>query len=111
MPPLLRRIAVVLALPVALIATWWFTSAGSQNFYFPPLQTILDTFAKLWFSSQAIPNVLPSLARFSVGYLAAAFLGIAIGVPVGASRDFAQRARAGARIFARHPAAGIWCRC
>jgi len=85
-PAPLRRITVTLALPVALIATWWFTSAGSQNFYFPPLQTILDTFAKLWFSAQAIPNVLPSLARFSMGYLAAAFLGIAIGVPVGASR-------------------------
>jgi ABC-type nitrate/sulfonate/bicarbonate transport system permease component len=85
LPPL-RRVTVMLALPAALIATWWFTSAGSQNFYFPPLQTILGTFARLWFSSQAIPNVLPSLARLSVGYLAAAFLGIAIGIPVGASR-------------------------
>jgi len=86
LPPL-RRVTVMLALPAALIATWWFTSAGSQNFYFPPLQTILGTFARLWFSSQAIPNVLPSLARLSVGYLAAAFLGIAIGIPVGASRN------------------------
>ena len=86
-PSLFRRIAVMLALPVALIATWWFASADSQNFYFPPLRTILQTFSKLWFSSQATQNVVPSLVRFSIGYLAAGLLGIAIGIPVGASRN------------------------
>jgi ABC-type nitrate/sulfonate/bicarbonate transport system permease component len=85
--PLPRRIAVALALPVTLIAAWWITSAGSENFYFPPLQTIVQTFGKLWFSPHALSDVVPSLWRFSVGYLAAAFLGIAIGVPVGASRN------------------------
>jgi len=85
--PLVRRLTVVLALPVALVATWWFASAGSQSFYFPPLQTILQTFLKLWFSPQAVEKVAPSLARFSIGYLAAALLGIAIGVSVGASRN------------------------
>jgi len=87
MPSLPRRIAVMLALPVALIAAWWFASAGSQNFYFPPLRTIVETFGKLWFSPQAIHNIAPSLVRFSIGYIAAAFLGIAIGIPVGASRN------------------------
>ena len=86
-PSLIRRIVVMLALPVVLIATWWFASAGSQNFYFPPLRTILETFAKLWFSPQATQNVVPSLVRFSVGYLAAGLLGVAIGIPVGASRN------------------------
>ena len=87
LPPLPRRIAVALALPVTLFAAWWITSADSQSFYFPPLQTILQTFGKLWFSPQALSNVVPSLWRFSVGYLAAALLGIAIGIPVGASRN------------------------
>jgi ABC-type nitrate/sulfonate/bicarbonate transport system permease component len=82
-----RRIVVMLALPVVLIATWWFASAGSQNFYFPPLRTIAETFGKLWFSPQSIHNIAPSLVRFSIGYIAAAFLGIAIGIPVGASRN------------------------
>jgi ABC-type nitrate/sulfonate/bicarbonate transport system permease component len=82
-----RRIAVVLALPAVLIAAWWITSADSQSFYFPPLQTILQTFGKLWFSAQALANIVPSLWRFSVGYLAAALLGIAIGVPIGLSRN------------------------
>jgi len=83
----LRRAAVTLALPVALVATWWFTSAGSQNFYFPSLQSILQTFGKLWFSANALHDVVPSLLRLSVGYIAAALLGIAIGIPVGASRN------------------------
>lgn len=87
LPELSRRIAVTLALPVALIATWWFTSEGSQNFYFPSLRTILETFGKLWFSPQSMHNVVPSLVRFSIGYAAAALLGIAIGIPVGASRN------------------------
>jgi ABC-type nitrate/sulfonate/bicarbonate transport system permease component len=87
LPPLPRRVAVALALPVTLIAAWWITSADSQSFYFPPLQTILQTFGKLWFSAQGLSDVAPSLWRFSVGYLAAAFLGIVIGIPVGASRN------------------------
>jgi ABC-type nitrate/sulfonate/bicarbonate transport system permease component len=87
MPSLPRRVVVALALPVTLIAAWWITSADSQSFYFPPLQTILQTFGKLWFSPHALSDVGPSLWRFSVGYLAAAFLGIVIGIPVGASRN------------------------
>jgi ABC-type nitrate/sulfonate/bicarbonate transport system permease component len=87
MSSLPRRVLVALALPVTLIAVWWITSADSQSFYFPPLQTILQTFGRLWFSAHALSNIVPSLWRFSVGYLAAAFLGIAIGVPVGASRN------------------------
>jgi ABC-type nitrate/sulfonate/bicarbonate transport system permease component len=86
-PPLPRRIAVVLALPAVLIAAWWITSADSQSFYFPPLQAILQTFGKLWFSSQALADIVPSLWRFAVGYLVAALLGIAIGVPIGLSRN------------------------
>jgi ABC-type nitrate/sulfonate/bicarbonate transport system permease component len=84
---LTRRVAVFLALPVALVATWWIASADSQSFYFPPLRTILQTFVKLWFSQEALQNVVPSLLRFAMGYFAAALLGIAIGIPVGASRN------------------------
>jgi ABC-type nitrate/sulfonate/bicarbonate transport system permease component len=84
---LARRLAAMLALPAALFAAWWFASAGSENFYFPPLQTILRTFATVWFSPQAMHNVVPSLVRLSIGYGAAAVLGIALGIPIGASRN------------------------
>jgi ABC-type nitrate/sulfonate/bicarbonate transport system permease component len=84
---LARRAGIVLGLPAVLIAAWWLTSAGSESFYFPPLATILQTFVKLWLSPQAVPNVVPSLLRFAVGYFAAAVIGIAIGIPVGSSRN------------------------
>ena len=35
---ILRRGAVMLGLPVVLIAIWWIASAGSESFYFPPLR-------------------------------------------------------------------------
>src|SRR5579871_341948 len=84
---LARRAAVVLALPLALFAAWWLSSAGSQSFYFPPLRTILQTFVRLWLSPDAMANVVPSLVRFAIGYLASALLGIACGIPIGASRN------------------------
>ncbi|HUC51797.1 MAG TPA: ABC transporter permease subunit [Xanthobacteraceae bacterium] len=87
---LARRAGIVLALPAALIALWWVTSAGSDSFYFPPLATILHTFVTLWLSPDAIPNVVPSLIRFAVGYFAAGLIGIAVGIPVGASRKLRQ---------------------
>ena len=94
-------------LPVVLIAAWWITSADSQSFYFPPLQTIVQTFVELWFSPQALvqrgakPGAL--LHRLSRG-----------GIPRHRHRrsdrrlaQSAQRARAGAGIPARHSAAGV----
>ena len=88
MPPLPRRVAVALALPVTLIATWWFTSAGQPELLFPAAaDDPARPSASCGFRRRRCPNVVPSLWRFSVGYLAAAFLGIAIGIPVGASRN------------------------
>lgn len=83
---LLRVLTLALALPIVLVAVWWFASAGSENFYLPPLQKILTTFADLWFSARLAQDVLPSLVRLAIGYLLAVVLGIAIGVPVGSSR-------------------------
>jgi len=82
----IRSLTIMLTLPAALVTTWWFISAGSQNFYFPPLQTILQTFLKVWLSPEALQNVIPSINRFFVGYLAAALLGLTVGIPIGASR-------------------------
>jgi ABC-type nitrate/sulfonate/bicarbonate transport system permease component len=86
MSAILRRIVIAGALPLVLIAAWWLASAGSQSFYFPPLQTILGNFIGLWHSPDAMGNVVSSLTRFFSGYFIAVALGIAIGIPVGASR-------------------------
>src|ERR1019366_8087145 len=83
---ILRQAGLTLGLPVALLAAWWIASAGSANFYFPPLQTIAQTFVEVWVSPRIFDDVIPSLARLAAGYLAAVALGLAIGIPIGLSR-------------------------
>jgi ABC-type nitrate/sulfonate/bicarbonate transport system permease component len=83
---LCRKAGLALGLPVALLAAWWIVSAGSANFFFPPLQTIAQTFVEVWVSSRIFDDVLPSLLRLAAGYLAAVCLGLVIGIPIGLSR-------------------------
>lgn len=83
---IIKQLFLIFALPAVLVAIWWFASAGSKSFYFPPLDTIIDKFGPTWFAGRMQSDVVPSLIRLAIGYLAAAALGVAIGVPVGASR-------------------------
>jgi ABC-type nitrate/sulfonate/bicarbonate transport system permease component len=82
----LRRIATVVAVPVALLAVWWVMSAQSTSYYLPPLSKILSTFDDVWFNQRFLDDVVPSLLRLLVGFSLALVLGIALGVLVGSSR-------------------------
>jgi ABC-type nitrate/sulfonate/bicarbonate transport system permease component len=82
----LGRVALALALPVALFAVWWIASTGSQNFYYPPLKDILATFGEVWTGEQLRTDVLPSLGRLGLGYAIALVGGIALGVLIGSLR-------------------------
>jgi ABC-type nitrate/sulfonate/bicarbonate transport system permease component len=82
----LQRIAVVLGLPVILVVTWWYASADSTNFFWPPLQRILKAFGDTWTGERLRQEVLPSLTRLIVGYLAALVLGVILGVLIGTRR-------------------------
>jgi ABC-type nitrate/sulfonate/bicarbonate transport system permease component len=82
----LRRLAATLGLPALLIATWWWTSDSSTNFYLPPLRQILVAFADVWIGDRFTADVLPSLARLAAGYLIAAVSGIGAGVLIGQFR-------------------------
>lgn len=86
MTEVLRRTVTVLGLPIALIAAWWVASAGSTDFYRPPLSRIFAAFAETWFGRRLLDDVSPSLARLAVGYLAALVVGIVLGVAIGSSR-------------------------
>jgi ABC-type nitrate/sulfonate/bicarbonate transport system permease component len=83
---IVRSIGLALGLPAVLLLAWWIASAGSANFYFPPLQTIVQMFVEVWVSARIFDDVLPSLARLSAGYLGAVALGLLIGIPIGLSR-------------------------
>ncbi|QNP68083.1 ABC transporter permease [Streptomyces roseirectus] len=82
----LRRVLLAVTLPVALLATWWFASAGSTDFYLPPLETILEKFTEVWTPDRLRSDVVPSLLRLTAGYLLATAVGIALGLAVGTHR-------------------------
>jgi ABC-type nitrate/sulfonate/bicarbonate transport system permease component len=80
-----KRTGLVLGLPIVLLAVWWFGSAGSTDFYRPPLRRILVAFRDTWFGRRIVDDVLPSLARLAVGYSAAFVVGVALGTAIGLS--------------------------
>jgi len=80
---MIRRLLLVLGLPVVLFTTWYLASADSENFYAPPLEQILGAFADTWTLDRLRADVLPSVARLGAGYLLAAVIGIAAGVAIG----------------------------
>lgn len=79
----LRRLAVVLALPVLLFGVWWFLSDDSKSFYLPPLRRIFGVFERTW-SPRLTSDVLPSIARLLLGYTGAVIAGVGLGIPLGA---------------------------
>jgi ABC-type nitrate/sulfonate/bicarbonate transport system permease component len=83
---MIRRLLLVLALPVVLFVVWFVATDGSQNFYVPPLRTILTAFADTWTPARLRADVLPSLARLVVGYLLAVLIGVGVGVLIGERR-------------------------
>ena len=51
-----------------LVAIWWFASANSTNFYFPPLSQILDEFVEIWFFEGIKTEIWPSVQRLALGF-------------------------------------------
>jgi ABC-type nitrate/sulfonate/bicarbonate transport system permease component len=80
-----RRTVTALALPIAILAAWWFVSAGSTNYQWPPLSKILKAFQDTWTLDRFRSDVFPSLIRLGLGYLVALVVGIAVGVLIGGS--------------------------
>ncbi|GAB6903314.1 ABC transporter permease [Kineosporia succinea] len=78
-----RRVAAALLVPSVLVGLWWVLTAGSTNFFWPPLSTVLRAFPDTWFGERIGTDVLPSVARLTAGYLAAVVLGVAAGVAIG----------------------------
>jgi sulfonate transport system permease protein len=77
------RLGVQLALPVGLVALWWFTSQDSTTFFYPPLSKVVESLQEDWLFEQVGSDLLPSLGRFAVGYLIAVVAGIGLGTLIG----------------------------
>jgi sulfonate transport system permease protein len=72
-------------LPALLVVAWWFSSANSQNIYFPPLSEIASTFQEDWLFARVGSDLVPSILRFLTGFLVAAALGVIFGTLIGLS--------------------------
>jgi ABC-type nitrate/sulfonate/bicarbonate transport system permease component len=81
-----RRALLVLGLPLTLFSVWWLATAGSTDFYVPPLSVILQKFTEVWTGQRLASDVVPSLVRLTVGYLLAVVIGVGLGLVVGTSR-------------------------
>jgi ABC-type nitrate/sulfonate/bicarbonate transport system permease component len=82
----LRRIATLATVPLALLAVWWVASARSTSYYLPPLSKILATFDDVWFGDRFLADVVPSVLRLLTGFALALLLGVGLGVLIGSSR-------------------------
>ncbi len=82
----MKRVVLTLGLPLALLTTWWLASAGSQNFYQPPLSRIIAVFPHTWTPARIRGDIAPSVTRLLIGYGLAVLLGVAAGVAIGGNR-------------------------
>jgi ABC-type nitrate/sulfonate/bicarbonate transport system permease component len=85
--------ALEVTIPILALVAWGVASSGSENYQFPPLTEILETFADTWVFEKVGSDVVPSLLRMGAGYAIAIVLGIGLGLLLGMSRS-ARRAAA-----------------
>ena len=69
--------------PVAAVVAWFVLSAGSTNFFLPPLSDILSAFRRLWLFDRVGSDVVPSLVRLAIGYGLSVLLGVGLGLAMG----------------------------
>jgi len=80
----LSSVALELWLPVLLVVIWWVASSQSTSVYFPPLSSILASFAQDWLEPAAlVKNLFPSIQILSIGYSLALVSGIVVGTVLG----------------------------
>jgi ABC-type nitrate/sulfonate/bicarbonate transport system permease component len=81
----ITKIALEIAVPVALVLGWQAWTASADSKFFPTPLHIADVFQQMWLFDQFGTHVVPSLERIAMGYGIAVILGIGIGIPLGLS--------------------------
>lgn len=85
----MKRVAIqsgiAIVLPIVLVVVWWLASAGSESFYFPPLEDIWGVFTELWVFDLVPVHVVPSLQAILLGLAISIVLGIGTGILLGLS--------------------------
>lgn len=74
------------ALPVLIVAAWWFVTRDGGSFYVPTPAQLLTTFAEVWLQERLITDVLPSLMRLFSALIISFLIGVILGTAIGLSR-------------------------
>jgi NitT/TauT family transport system permease protein len=86
----LESILLPLAIGILLLAVWWGGVVWTKTKVFPSPLQVVKGMGELWRRGVLIPYVRDSLVRVWVGYFAAVFLGIPLGIWIGWSKGAAQ---------------------
>ena len=70
-------------LPVVLVATWWFGTANSSNFFFPPLSRIVEVTLRDLGDGILVNHLSASLQNMVLGLAIATSLGVVCGLVIG----------------------------
>jgi ABC-type nitrate/sulfonate/bicarbonate transport system permease component len=88
----MRRLAAQLLVTAVALAAWQLATKAAASPYFPPPTAIVPVMyrqwfdgpaGRLWLTSDAVANLLPSLSRMLTGWVAASVAGVAAGVALG----------------------------
>lgn len=79
----LRRLIWLWWLPVMLVAVWWFASAGTNSFFFPPLNRILAVTWRDLASGELLNHMRVSLLNMVAGLAISTVLGVVLGLIIG----------------------------
>lgn len=79
-------IGAEIAVPIAILATWWIASANSTNTFFPPLQTILERLITLAQTPKFLTDVVSSLTNLIISFALATVIGVVLGAALGLVR-------------------------
>lgn len=99
----LGRFALLVAMPIALLAAWWFGSAGGTVFFFPPLSVILERFRVNFLTEAVTESLVPSLVNLLLGFAIAAVVGVVGGLLLGLNRGVLAFVAPGVHFFRSLP--------
>ena len=77
-------------LPVALVALWWFGTASSTNFFFPPLSRIVDVTLRDLGNGILVEHLIASLSNMALGLFFATVIGVTLGLVIGEHRSIRE---------------------
>lgn len=82
----LTRVIEWVALPVLLIAVWWYFTRDGGTFYVPTPGQLTSTFIDVWLQEKLATDVLPSLVRLFTALVISFLIGVLLGTAIGLSR-------------------------